>query len=510
MSLINTTVGNYKVTKLLGEGGMGMVYLGEHPVIGRKVAIKVLHAALAADKDIVSRFFTEARAIHMIGHPNIVEILDFGATPDGQPYFIMEYLTGEALSERVARGPMSGEEVGPIADQMCRALAAAHAKGIVHRDLKPHNIQILERDGALLVKILDFGVAKILAAPDGSESVKTRTGSLMGTPLYMSPEQCKGAGLLDHRTDIYSLGVMLFEMLAGRPPFLAEGIGELFAMHMLEPAPNLLDFAPQTPPAMAAAVMKALNKELDDRFPSMEEFRRAFLGEVAIAPTAARATSIKKPGMRSMPGVQVSPQAQSTTLSSATSEIDDEFGPPKRKTGLIVGAVVALAAIGGVAFIATSKKSSSTQGSGPIANVSTQTTPPGTTPPAPPTPAAPTTVKIRLEAIPPGVHVFRKADNTDLGTAPFERQLPRNGPAVLYVLRKDGYKDLDVGTDLASDHTLHVALEKVAEAMGDKDDKGDKGEPQKKKAGAGGGHHVAKHKGGSPAPDEDGLATPSF
>jgi serine/threonine protein kinase len=501
LSLINTTVGNYKVTKLLGEGGMGMVYLGEHPVIGRKVAIKVLHAALAADKDIVARFFTEARAIHMIGHPNIVEILDFGATPDGQPYFIMEYLTGEALSERVARGPMPGDEVGPIADQMCRALAAAHAKGIVHRDLKPHNIQILERDGNLLVKILDFGVAKILAAPDGSQSVKTRTGSLMGTPLYMSPEQCKGAGLLDHRTDIYSLGVMLFEMLSGRPPFMAEGIGELFAMHMLEPAPSLLEFAPHTPPSMAAAVMKALNKELDDRFPSMEEFRRGFLGEVAVAPTAARATSMKKPGTRSMPGVQVSPQAQSTTLSSATSEIDDEFAPPKRKTGLIVGAVVALAAIGGVAFFATTKKSTT-------AALTAPATPPATTPPvAPPPPAAPRTVKIRVEASPAGVHVFRKADNTDLGTAPIELQLPHNGPSILYVLRKDGYKELEVETDLDNDHTLHVALEKNAEATADS---AKTGEPQKKKAASGGGHHVAKHKGSGPAPDEDGLATPSF
>jgi serine/threonine protein kinase len=502
LSLINTTVGNYKVTKLLGEGGMGMVYLGDHPVIGRKVAIKVLHAALAADKDIVARFFTEARAIHMIGHPNIVEILDFGATPDGQPYFIMEYLTGEALSERVARGPMPAEEVGPIADQMCRALAAAHAKGIVHRDLKPHNIQILERDGHLLVKILDFGVAKILAAPDGSQSVKTRTGSLMGTPLYMSPEQCKGAGLLDHRTDIYSLGVMLFEMLAGRPPFMAEGIGELFAMHMLEPAPSLLDFAPQTPPSMAAAVMKALNKELDDRFPSMEEFRRGFLGEVAVAPTAARTTSMKKPGTRSMPGVQtVSPQAQSTTLSSASSEIDDELALPKSKTGVIVGAVVALAAIGVVAFVATSKKPA------PTAAVTAPATPPATAVPvATPPPAAPKTVKIRVEASPAGVHVFRKPDNTDLGTAPIELQLPHNGPAVLYVLRKDGYKELDVETDLDNDHTLHVALEKDTEATAETA----KVESQKKKASAGGGHRGAKRKGGGPAPDEDGLATPSF
>ena len=178
---------------------------------------------------------------------------------------------------------------------MCRALWAAHAKGIVHRDLKPHNVQMVPRpDGAApLVKILDFGVAKILASPDGAQSVKTRTGSLMGTPLYMSPEQCKGAGTLDHRTDIYSLGVMLFEMLAGRPPFVAEGVGELFAKHMLEEAPPLTDFAPNTPPHMAAAIMKSLQKEPRDRFQSMDEFRKALVGEVKLASAPVRATAVR-------------------------------------------------------------------------------------------------------------------------------------------------------------------------------------------------------------------------
>ena len=141
-SLVNQTIGNYRVLRLLGEGGMGVVYLAQHPVIGRKVAIKLLHAALARDPDIVSRFFNEARAIHMIAHENIVEILDFGQTTDGQPYFIMEHLEGESLSEAVSRGPMPIDQVEAIGVQMCRALGAAHAKGIVHRDLKPHNVQL--------------------------------------------------------------------------------------------------------------------------------------------------------------------------------------------------------------------------------------------------------------------------------------------------------------------------------------------------------------------------------
>src|SRR5580704_11818525 len=305
---------------------MGVVYLAQHPVIGRKVAIKLLHAVLARDQDIVSRFFNEARAIHMIAHENIVEILDFGQTTDGQPYFIMEFLEGEALSDAVARGPMTPEEVEAIGTQMCKALWAAHAKGIVHRDLKPHNVHMVPRpDGAgPLVKILDFGVAKILASPDGAQSVKTRTGSLMGTPLYMSPEQCKGAGTLDHRTDIYSLGVMLFEMLAGRPPFVAEGVGELFAKHMLEEAPQLTDFAPNTPPHMAAAVMKALCKEPRDRFQSMDEFRKALVGEVKLTTAPVRATVIRA---SSVSTTQTLSPRTSTTLSSASSEIDDALTP---------------------------------------------------------------------------------------------------------------------------------------------------------------------------------------
>ena len=163
----------------------------------------------------------------------------------------------------MARRPGRGDRRSRCAS----ALAAAHAKGIVHRDLKPHNVQlVIKADGALQVKILDFGVAKILASPDGAQSVKTRTGSLMGTPLYMSPEQCKGAGVLDHRTDIYSLGVILFEMMSGRPPFNAEGVGELFAKHMLEDPPLVTEFAPNAPPHMAAAIMKSLAKDPDARF----------------------------------------------------------------------------------------------------------------------------------------------------------------------------------------------------------------------------------------------------
>jgi eukaryotic-like serine/threonine-protein kinase len=499
-SLINQTIGNYRVTSLLGEGGMGVVYLAQHPVIGRKVAIKLLHAVLARDQDIVSRFFNEARAIHMIAHENIVEILDFGQTPDGQPYFIMEYLTGESLSDAVNRGPMPAPDVETIGAQMCRALGAAHAKGIVHRDLKPHNVQLIDKaDGAIHVKILDFGVAKILASPDGAQSVKTRTGSLMGTPLYMSPEQCKGAGTLDHRTDIYSLGVMLYEMFAGRPPFMAEGVGELFAKHMLEEPTPLLDFAPTAPPHMAAAIMKSLAKEPRDRFQTMEEFRKALVGEVKLAVAPARPGGPRPLSAASF-GAQTLPPKASTTLSSASSEIDDELlAQPGRRKRLFVIAGGVAAAVVAIGFLVIPKDHPKAEAALPA--------PAPAPPPAPaPTLAPPVkkTVTIRFEADPAGSHLFRKKDDKDLGEVPVEVQLPKGGSSSEYLLRLGGYREVALVADPSSDRTLHVSLNKLAApavpaAAADASKK-----------------HAAHHAtaGGAKHPrspvDEDGLATPSF
>ena len=282
-NLTNETIGNYRVVKGLGEGSMGSVCLAQHPVIGRKVAIKLLRPDLSEYPDVVARFFNEARAIHAVGHENVVEVLDFGQTDKGQPYFIMEFLEGESLSEAIGRGPMDPAQAVIIGNQLCGALSAAHAKGIVHRDLKPQNIQLVAKpDGGLHVKVLDFGVAKLLDSLGGAHSARTRTGSVMGTPLYMAPEQCRGAGAVDYRADIYSLGVVLFEMLVGRPPFVAEGLGDLLTMHMFHEPPRLHDELPQLPEHLAAAVMKALAKEPGDRFQSMDEFRDALAGELEL------------------------------------------------------------------------------------------------------------------------------------------------------------------------------------------------------------------------------------
>jgi serine/threonine-protein kinase len=493
--MVNQTIGNYRVSRLLGEGGMGVVYLAQHPVIGRKVAIKLLHAVLARDADIVSRFFNEARAIHMIAHENIVEILDFGQTTDGQPYFIMEYLEGESLSDAVARGPMTPAQVEAIGVQMCRALSAAHAKGIVHRDLKPHNVQLCKKsDGAQQVKILDFGVAKILSSPDGAQSVKTRTGSLMGTPLYMSPEQCKGSGVLDHRTDIYSLGVMLFEMLAGRPPFVAEGVGELFAKHMLQEAPPLLHFAPATPPHMAAAVMKSLAKDPAERFQSMEEFRKALTGEVKLPVPAvqlgARATELA-------PTMTMSPKA-ATTLSSATSELDDSLIKPARTRKLAMLGGGALAAIL-LVVVLLPKKHAVVEPAPPPRSASAEVIPPA----EPPPPPAPKTVTIRFEADPAGAHVIDQKSGEDLGAVPLDVQLPKGGDPSKYALRLAGYREVPLTATPTADRTMHVILDKKAPAAAAPTAAS---EPARHRPPAA--HHNTRR--ARSVIDEDGLATPSF
>jgi serine/threonine protein kinase len=499
-SLVNQTIGNYRVLRLLGEGGMGVVYLAQHPVIGRKVAIKLLHAVLARDPDIVSRFFNEARAIHMIAHENIVEILDFGQTADGQPYFIMEYLEGESLSEVVSRGPMPIDLVETIGGQMCRALGAAHTKGIVHRDLKPHNVQLCAKpDGSPQVKILDFGVAKILSSPDGAQSVKTRTGSLMGTPLYMSPEQCKGSGVLDHRTDIYSLGVMLFEMVAGRPPFTAEGVGELFAKHMLEEPPPLLHFAPEAPPHLAAAIMKSLAKDPGDRFQSMEEFRQALLGEVKLPMPAAQL------GVR---GTQIAPAPPTsaraaTTLSSASSELDDSVTAPagrSRKLAIAVGAAAGAVVLGVLLMPKKHPDERPAVPARPAVSVDVPRTPPATAPaPAAAPPAAPRRVTIRFETEPPGAHVIDQKDGTDLGTVPFAVQLPKGAGPSTYTLRLAGYREVPLTANPTADRTLHVVLEKLPAPVAARPS-----EPPKAT------RHPAHHAHRRNVIDEDGLATPSF
>lgn len=263
------TIGSYTLTDKLGEGGMGSVYLAEHTLIRRKAAIKLLNSDLCNNPEMINRFFNEAKAASSINHPGIVEIYDYGYHTDNGAFIVMQHLQGETLKERIKRmGRLPVPMAVTFTRQIAGALGAAHDAGIVHRDLKPDNI-FLVRDpevaGGERIRILDFGIAKLTGAGDS----QTRTGTVMGTPSYMSPEQCMGAGNVDSRTDIYALGCILFHMLCGQPPFAGDG-WSLIGAHIYQPPPAPSSVLPTIPPALEQMILRMLAKEPDNRFANAE------------------------------------------------------------------------------------------------------------------------------------------------------------------------------------------------------------------------------------------------
>jgi serine/threonine-protein kinase len=380
--LIGQTVGNYLVTQKLGEGGMGSVYLAEHPTIGKKVALKVLHPEFSSNPEVADRFFTEAKAVNAIGHPNIVDIVDYGviqtaSSKDRMVYFIMEYLSGVTLAQVIqTESPLPPERALMISLQVADALAASHRTGIVHRDLKPDNIILIQRGREPdFVKLLDFGIAK-LTGGGGASSHKTRTGLVLGTPAYMSPEQCEGKPNVDHRTDVYALGICLYEMLTGRVPFIGEGYGEILVQHLtarpVEPSRYHM-----MSPHVEQVVLKALEKQPEMRYPTMDEFIRAMSDPVGyveshggiggflryqLMPSAAPMPHIRlttptpisspvritgvvatpTPGSLSSHGSIASPVP--TTLGAAAGQVEAN----RRKTGFMLGG----AAVVGAALVA--------------------------------------------------------------------------------------------------------------------------------------------------------------
>src|SRR6266700_1336486 len=290
--MIGQSIGNYRIVKLLGEGGMGVVYLAEHPGLRRRAAVKILHPELARRDEMVQRLFNEARAANAIGHRGIVEVSDFGVLPSGAPYLLMEFLDGQSLAARMkAAGPLSPAAAFDIASQAASALDAAHARGVIHRDLKPDNLFLIQDPhlpGCEMVKILDFGIAKLAQPAVNAGDVRTRTGAILGTPRYMSPEQCRDSRDVDHRTDIYSLGVMLYEMLAGEPQFVSSSWGELVHMHIGVVPASLRTRIPDVPESVDQIVLRALEKDPGARFQSMADLREALDG-AAVADTLIQA-----------------------------------------------------------------------------------------------------------------------------------------------------------------------------------------------------------------------------
>jgi serine/threonine-protein kinase len=374
-----SSIGPYRIVRKLGEGGMGAVWLGEHALLGRRAAIKVLLREFSANEQIVQRFFNEAKAVTAIADPGIVQVFDFGYHTDGSAFLVMELLEGEAMDTRLKRiGRFAPVDAVRLMAQIATSLGAAHAKGVVHRDLKPENIFIVGDPavtGGERTKILDFGIAKL--AGDEPGKLKTRTGAVMGTPVYMSPEQCRGMASIDARSDIYALGCVLFTMLCGRPPFESEGTGDLIIMHVRDQPPRPSLFVPGLTQALDALIMRCLEKNPYHRYQSTNELVQALAAvepelygidpgasyggpgyRRATTPAAALAfrqqpTQPTNPTQQTpMPTHSTSPSGSPTTLDSATSPVHPTQARSKSRGWMIILVAFVIAGGGTAAIIA--------------------------------------------------------------------------------------------------------------------------------------------------------------
>jgi serine/threonine-protein kinase len=338
-------VGEYVVERKLGEGGMAMVYAGVHPLIGKRVAIKVLSPSLASEPDIVRRFIDEARAVNTIGHRHIVDIFSFQRLPDGRHYFVMELLDGQPLTKRLAdrKAPLEWREAIEICSQVCSAISAAHQRGIVHRDLKPDNLYLVRSPEGDYVKVLDFGIAKLTG--EGPDIKRTATGIPMGTPLYMSPEQTSGKGV-DHRTDVYALGIMMYEIISGQPPFDSDNYVEILHAHLSKPPPPLPKNC-QVHPELEALVMRMMTKRPDERPATMEAVRMELLRLRDAALTSGQPLFVRPHGAPDRER-----RRESTPPPVGTERVDPRPAPLRatpRGTPVYVAVIVLLAAgVGGV------------------------------------------------------------------------------------------------------------------------------------------------------------------
>jgi tRNA A-37 threonylcarbamoyl transferase component Bud32 len=294
-SLIGQNVNNFEVRDLIGQGETGWVYLAQHPIIGRKAALKILKREFSLDEVTIARFMYEARAANALQHPNFVDVTDVGRLPDGLPYLLMELLDGENLGARLRRvGRMALDEALAILDITCAALGAAHRRGIIHGHLKPQNIFLArEPDGREVTKLLDFGVARLRGESGGGTP---GGGAQPGAPIYRSPEQCRGAGAaVDARADVYALGTILYEMLCGRPPFQGPAASELVALHLAHAPPAPRVWNPSLSPAIEAVILRTLAKAPGDRFASMAETWEALQVAAAAAPGELRTAAPNNP-----------------------------------------------------------------------------------------------------------------------------------------------------------------------------------------------------------------------
>gem|GEM_PF-2436521 len=552
---VGSRVGGYTVIRLLGQGGMGQVYLAEHQRIARRVAVKVLLPELSANESVIERFFTEARATSLIRHPGIVEVLDCDVL-DNQAYIVMEFLEGESLAGYLTRvGSLRGDlgfalaVIGQVAD----AVGAAHASDIVHRDLKPDNIFLCAstRHVRVVPKVLDFGIAKLAVQGVAGQ---TKTGMLMGTPAYMSPEQCRGGSkAVDGRSDIYSLGCILYEVLCSQPPFVRDGAGELIVAHVAEPPEDPRKLVPELPPPIGALVLRMLAKNVQDRPSDMgavsAEIARCLAGlgisrqlgeiyprkavEVPQIPGGVGPFAAPTPGAVARSPVPVAPSPLPTPPRVATrplssqptqmAEGDNQGVPvpttlegasgqqatmppeelPRRSTGRWT--IPAVLAVGGaLAIVVVMARSHSAPAPAaavtapmPIAAVPAAPVVPASAAPVPP-PPAPTNVAIEVRGLPVGGDLL-----LDGAPAASPLKLRRDGRRHLVIARAPGFYDRTIELEADRDQAVDLVLTAIS-----KNEKPRSREPN------GGSHHAsASHAtaAASPAPKAtEAIAPPKL
>jgi serine/threonine protein kinase len=322
-----TLAEKYLVEQLIKRGGMGSVYRGKHVMMDKTVAIKVLRPSLAGDDVVVARFSREAKAASRISHPHAVSVTDFGEAESGVVFLVMEYLDGRTLKDLIrSEGPMTLERTVEIIRQVSGALDAAHQQGVIHRDLKSDNIMLSQTNGGDWAKVLDFGIAKIQQPEGARDNDITAANLVIGTPQYMSPEQCSQAGPIDARSDVYSLGVIVFEMLAGRVPFTGDSLTVIMMQQVRDEPPSVLEARPDLPASIDNLIKKALAKQPADRFQTAGELSEALTQAADEAGEAASATVAP----------EVADTVSSTPVGLATDDLDEETVVRPRDEGALL------------------------------------------------------------------------------------------------------------------------------------------------------------------------------
>jgi len=462
-------VGEYVVQEKIGEGGFGTVFSGEHPLIGKRVAIKVLNRQYSAQPEMVSRFVSEARAVNQIRHRNIIDIFGFGQLDDGRHYYVMEYLDGMPMDEYLEdRGQLPIEEAIPLLRSVARALDAAHSKGIAHRDLKPENIFLVNDPDGMYPKLLDFGIAKLLSGDNPAEH-KTRTGAPMGTPYYMSPEQCRGRDV-DHRTDIYAFGIVTYYTLTGVVPFDGEDYMDILLSQISDEAAPPSTHAPHLPKSVDAGIAWMLKKDPAERPPNLVTAVRA-LEDAAVsagipvpagpAPSGVYAASTSALARQRTPSV-VTPMpntaddkgtaatAMPGDLNTTGAELEELAAARKQNKGLML----ALALVGAIAvgvlvfFVVKGSKSSGNDGSAKNTAVNDSAVPPKPEPKPDPEPDTtkpaekPTQVvkKVEIKVLdaPRGAEVY--LDGLLIGQSPGPLKLTKNDNTIKLTFKMRGYQ----------------------------------------------------------------------